>query len=220
MDDAHAAAKAGAAAGTLIVADRQTAGRGRGGRVWSSEAGAGLWMTLIERPRGTEVSGVLALRVGMRLAAALDPFVRSPVRLKWPNDLYVGDGKLAGILVEARWRNAAIDWVAIGVGVNMRLPLDLPHVAHVRAGVSRAELMSALVPGMREAVRGEGPLGAEELAAWNERDLSIGRRISRPVRGVVQGVAVDGALLVLEPDHVVATAVRAGSLEFSDLPPY
>lgn len=213
MDDAHAEALAGAPAGTLIVADEQRQGRGRAGRSWASEQGSGLWMTLVERPEDTAMLGVLALRTGMALADALHAFVEHPVRLKWPNDLFVGDGKLGGILIEARWRESAVDWVAIGVGVNMRVPTAIDTAAAVRDGVTRAELLQAIVPAMRAAARQTGALSSRELEAWRRRDLAVGRRIVLPTAGIVRGIAPDGALLV-EQDGVT-TEVRAGSLVFS-----
>lgn len=219
MDDAHAAAAAGALAGTLIVADTQGQGRGRGGRVWESADRAGLWMTLIERPRDSEMLGVLALRVGMALALALEPFVDSPVRVKWPNDLFVGGGKLAGILIEARWRESMVDWVAIGVGVNTRVPEGMPLATAVRPGVTRAELLRVMIPAMREAAQRAGVLTEREIATWRARDLAIGRRISAPLVGEVMGIGADGALLVREPDSSANTIVHAGSLVFADSPP-
>jgi len=215
MDDAHLAASSGAKAGTLIVADAQTVGRGRGGKSWMSEPNAGLWMTLVERPSDGDTTGVLALRVGIGLAAALDAFVESPVRLKWPNDLYVGHGKLAGILIEARWRQSVMDWVAIGVGVNMRVPEEFPDASCVRRDVSRAQLLSALVPAMRRAARATGPLTTQERDAWLARDVVIGRAIAAPIAGVAVGLAADGALLVRKPGHADDTPVRTGSIEFA-----
>ncbi|MHB2034867.1 MAG: biotin--[acetyl-CoA-carboxylase] ligase, partial [Gemmatimonadaceae bacterium] len=102
LDVAHARAAEGAAAGTLILADEQTAGRGRQGRAWVSQRASGIWLTLIERPADPRAVDVLSLRLGLHAAAALAPFVHSPIGLKWPNDLYVDGRKLAGILVEAR----------------------------------------------------------------------------------------------------------------------
>src|SRR4051794_9700307 len=87
LDVAHDLAARGAPAGTLIVADAQTAGRGRMGRSWRSEPGAGIWLTLIERPDSAGGLDVLSLRIGILLAPALEPFAPSPVALKWPNDL-------------------------------------------------------------------------------------------------------------------------------------
>ena len=125
MDVAHVLAAAGAPAGTIVLADRQTAGRGRGGRAWLSEAGAGIWLTLIERPEDGRAIEVLALRVGLYAARILDHYAGSPVGLKWPNDLLLGKRKLAGVLIEARWQDGALQWVAIGLGVNVRAPLSM-----------------------------------------------------------------------------------------------
>ena len=112
LDVAHALAPT-AASGTLVIADEQTAGRGRHGRRWASEPGAGVWLTLIERPSDARALDVLSLRCGLNAAESLDDLAGAPVRVKWPNDLYVGACKLAGILIETRWRGTAPEWVAI-----------------------------------------------------------------------------------------------------------
>ena len=122
MDEAHQLAAVGAPAGTMVVAESQTRGRGREGRRWLSRPGAGLWVTMIERPSDAEAVAALSLRVGLALAPALEPWSDGAVALKWPNDLFVGEGKLAGVLVEARWRGDRPDWVAVGVGVNLVAP--------------------------------------------------------------------------------------------------
>ena len=112
MDVAHALAEDGAPAGTLVLASSQAAGRGRSGKTWTSEPDAGLWCTLVERPQDGRALEVLALRVGLHLAEALTPLVDGAVQLKWPNDLYVDDRKLGGILIEVRWRDALLAIVA------------------------------------------------------------------------------------------------------------
>lgn len=216
MDEAHALASTGAPAGVLVVADRQVRGRGRSGQRWESAAGDGLWMTLIERPSDEDVVGVLSLRMGLALAEALDALVDEPISVKWPNDVYSGRGKLAGILIEARWRDAMVDWVAIGVGINRRVPSSMPQAATIRADVSRTALLTAVVPGMRSAAARQGPLSAEELAGWHSRDMARGRRIRLPVDGVVAGISADGALLVERVPGAVPEPVRAGSLVFAD----
>ncbi|MGI8509422.1 MAG: biotin--[acetyl-CoA-carboxylase] ligase, partial [Gemmatimonadaceae bacterium] len=118
MDEAHARGSAGAEPGTLVLAEEQTAGRGRNGRRWSSPP-RGIWLTLIERPTDVAALEVLSLRVGLAAARALDRFAPEPLRVKWPNDLYVDTSKLAGKPVEARWRGEGPEWVAISFGVNM-----------------------------------------------------------------------------------------------------
>ena len=184
--------------------------------MWESAEHAGLWMTLLERPKDSEMLGVLALRVGMAVAAALDPFVAAPVRVKWPNDLFVGDGKLAGTLIEARWRESLVDWVAIGVGVNMRVPAGMSNAATVRHDVTRADLLRVMIPAMRAAAQRKGVLTDREIALWRERDLAVGRRITAPLNGEVSGIGADGALLVREGGASSSTVVHAGSLVFAD----
>ena len=119
LDVAHALASQGAPEGTLVVADYQTAGRGRFGRVWSSRPGLGVWCTVIERPNDPEALDVLSIRVGLRAAQALDALAGERVGVKWPNDLVLAAGKVGGILSEARWTGASLAWVAVGVGVGV-----------------------------------------------------------------------------------------------------
>lgn len=210
MDVAHRLAAEGCRSGTLVIANHQSAGRGRGGGRWTSESARGLWLTIIERP--VDVSGleVLALRVGLRLARALDRFAPEPLRLKWPNDLYVDDKKLAGILIEARWRESKLEWVAIGVGVNVVAPDDLPLAAELDPGTRRIEVLEDLIPAIRSASISVGKLKPIELIEWNARDLARGRECSEPARGVVEGISEDGELLVALADSVAR--FRSGSL--------
>jgi BirA family biotin operon repressor/biotin-[acetyl-CoA-carboxylase] ligase len=209
MDVAHALGAQGAPAGTLVVADEQTAGRGRGGRAWTSQAGAGIWMTLLERPNDPEALSVLSIRLGLRAAPVLERYVDEPVRLKWPNDVLLGARKLAGILVESRWRDRQVDWVAIGIGVNVTPPHAV-EAAALRDGTRRIDVLGELVPALRAAARARGVLSPGELEGWATRDYAAGRRCRSPVAGRVLGVAADGSLVV-EREGITALA-RAGSL--------
>ena len=204
MDDAHSLATLDAPAGTVVLTDRQTAGRGRSGRRWASEAGQGIWMTLIERPNDPSAVDVLSLRLGLRAARTLDRYAASPVRVKWPNDLFVGSGKLAGILVEARWRSGRIDWVAIGIGVNVREPADVANAASLAPGVERVGVLAELVPSLRAAAAARGPLSAAELEEFATRDFAAGRACVEPAPGEVRGITPSGELLV-----ETATGLRA-----------
>lgn len=218
LDVAHDLAAAGAPAGTLVIADAQNAGRGRQGRSWRSEPDAGVWLTLIERPAGPAALEVLSLRVGLTMASALDDLATSPIRLKWPNDLYVDRRKLGGILIEARWREGRPDWVSIGVGINLRPPEGEGRAAGLREGVSRDQVLDAVVPAIRSAAEGVGPLSATELAAFADRDLAAGQACTEPAVGVVQGIDPTGGLLVdissSGSPHVIV--VRAGSLVLAE----
>jgi BirA family transcriptional regulator, biotin operon repressor / biotin---[acetyl-CoA-carboxylase] ligase len=218
LDVAHELAAAGAPAGTLVVAAAQTAGRGRMGRSWQSEAGAGVWMTMIERPADPAALETLSLRVGLAVAPALDPLAEAPVRLKWPNDLYVGTGKLGGILIEARWREGRPEWVAIGLGVNLRPPESETRAVGLRAGVSRDAVLERIAAPVRAAARMSGPLTGDELARFAERDFAAGRACIEPAAGVVQGIDSAGALLVDVSSRGVkqVVVVRTGSLVFRE----
>jgi BirA family transcriptional regulator, biotin operon repressor / biotin---[acetyl-CoA-carboxylase] ligase len=197
MDAAHALGVAGAPAGTMVVADEQTAGRGRQGGAWRSPASRGVWLTLLERPADATGLDVLSLRVGLAAARALDALADGPVRLKWPNDLFVAGGKVAGVLVEARWRGRRPDWVAIGLGVNVRPPRDVPSASGLREGASRIDvLLGPLVPAVRVAAARRGPLDEDELADYAARDYARGRRCVLPARGIVAGVSPAGELAV------------------------
>lgn len=216
QDVAHRLAGDGAPGGTVVLADAQTAGRGRQGRAWRSAPGHGVWVTVVERPEDRSAVEVLSLRLGLRLAEALDRWVAMPVRVKWPNDLLLPEGKLAGILVEARWRDARLDWVAIGVGLNVRRPPDAEGASALRDGAARLDVLAAVVGAVRGAAAARGPLSAEDLEAWAARDAARGRRCVAPVAGVVEGIAADGALLVRAAAGM--ERVRAGSLTFEEPP--
>ncbi|MBC8088444.1 MAG: biotin--[acetyl-CoA-carboxylase] ligase [Phycisphaerae bacterium] len=214
MDEAHLLAQQGASAGTLIIADEQTAGRGRGGNAWESIAGTGIWCTLIERPADPAAVDVLSIRLGLAIARALDGLAAAPIRLKWPNDVFVGGGKLAGILVEARWREGGIDWVAIGIGLNLQTPKFNAGAAALRPGITRSDGLRLMIPAIREAARMRGILSLQEQTDWLERDLSLDRTITSPIAGVVRGIEPNGALRV-EDELGVMHELRTGSLVFA-----
>ena len=214
LDVAHRIAAAGAPAGTLVIANEQTAGRGRGGKSWQSSPGAGIWLTLIERPTETSGLDVLSLRVGLAAAEALDRFAAEPIRLKWPNDLYADRGKLAGILVEARWREQSVEWVAIGLGVNVKAPENIENAAGLEPGTELLDVLGELVPAIREAAQASGPLRADEREEFNARDMARGKACIEPAVGRVAGITPTGELLVALADSVIP--FRSGSLVLRD----
>lgn len=215
LDVAHRIAAAGAPAGTLVIANEQTAGRGRGGKSWQSSPGAGIWLTLIERPADNSGLGVLSLRVGLAAAQALDRFAAEPIRLKWPNDLYIDRRKLAGILVEARWREQSVEWVSIGLGVNVKTPEELANAAGLEPGAERLDVLSELIPAFRTVAQASGPLRADEREEFNARDLARGKACIEPAIGRVAGISPTGELLVAMADSVIP--FRSGSLVLRDI---
>lgn len=197
-----------------MIANEQTAGRGRGGKSWQSSPGAGLWLTLIERPTDPSGLGVLSLRVGLAAAEALDRFAAEPIRLKWPNDLFIDRAKLAGILVEARWREQVVEWVAIGLGVNVKPPGKVEAAAWLEPGTERVDVLAELVPAMREAASATGELTSDEMEEFAARDLARGRVCIEPANGRVAGITPTGELLVVLADSV--TPFHSGSLVLED----
>lgn len=196
--------------GTLVLADRQTAGRGRHGRRWDSAPGVGIWLTLIERPTDARALDVLSLRCGLRAAAALDSIAGHQISLKWPNDLYLCGRKLAGILIETRWRGASPDWVAVGFGLNVVAP-ELETAAGLPSGTTRLDVLARLVPALRAAARDTGHLTMDELRLWRSRDLTAGLATATPAVGIARGIAAAGELLIEEPGGIVSRH-RTGSL--------
>lgn len=215
MDEAHARAAQGALPGTMILAESQTAGRGRSGGSWIAVDGDSILCTIIERPATAAALTVLSLRIGLGVAQALDAFADAPVTVKWPNDLFVGDRKVAGILVEARWRDQRPDWVATAIGVNVgAAPSGVPAAGGLRPGTSRLDVLQAIVPPMRDAAQRTGPLSPAELLAWRTRDRLRGRRVSRPVAGEVSGILPTGELVI--ETAAGPAAVRSGSIILED----
>jgi len=157
----------GAREGTVVIAESQSAGRGRLGRTWHSPPGAGLYFSVVLRP-GTSILQLLTLAAGVAIASAIQAATGLAPVLKWPNDLYIGRRKLAGILAEAGAAPSGISHVVVGVGINLRSASYPPEVAE-RATSIAGELG-------READRGVvlGECLAEFAARYD--DLQHGRR--------------------------------------------
>jgi BirA family biotin operon repressor/biotin-[acetyl-CoA-carboxylase] ligase len=135
------------------------------------------------------------------------------VGLKWPNDLYVDGRKLGGILIETRWRHARPDWIAVGIGINVRAP-GLATATGLPDTVDRVTVLSAVVAAVRRAVGASGGLTTTELDAWSARDIAVGRECREPALGTVHGIDVDGALVVRTAAGLAT--FRAGSLVLTD----
>jgi BirA family biotin operon repressor/biotin-[acetyl-CoA-carboxylase] ligase len=212
LDVAHAIASS-APSGTLILADEQTAGRGSHGRRWTSRAGAGIWLALLERPADARALDVLSLRCGLYAAESLDELATDTIGVKWPNDLYVRARKLAGVLIETRWRGGVAEWVAIGFGLNVLDP-PLDSATGLARGATRVAALRRLVPALRRAAAATGHLTPDELARWEARDVARGRAVVAPSVGTIEAVSPLGELLVRQPDGTVARH-RTGTLTFA-----
>ncbi len=123
LDIARAMAERGAPEGTVVIAGRQTAGRGRLGRFWESPPGGAWFSLLLRSSRDLGQAGCISVLSAVALAQALREQYGLPVRVKWPNDLFLYGQKLGGILVELSSVGSRIDWLILGVGINVNNPL-------------------------------------------------------------------------------------------------
>ena len=192
-------AAAGAPPGTLITADEKTAGRGRQGRTWLAAPGEALLMSVVVR----EVEPTLPLACAVAVAETCDALVDGvEARIKWPNDVWAGGRKVAGILVEGRPREG---WAVLGIGLNVatgEFPDEITDIATSLAlHGSDATVADALVELVQRLHRWLGAAADEVLAAWSKRDALHGERIRWDGgSGVAAGVDESGALLVALDD--------------------
>lgn len=218
-DRARALADDGAGAFSTVLADEQTAGRGRSGHRWHSPAGAGLFLSTLLPGTGAPPAH-LPLVVGLAAARAVEAAVpRVGVGLKWPNDLFIRGRKVGGILCE-RHQGA----VVTGVGLNVRqrardFPPELVGTATsleaaADGRVSVGSVVTALLRELRALCRRPPPALTEELheeLAVRDvlRDLQVETQMAGP--GIARGIDADGALLLERPDGTVKRIV-AGSV--------
>jgi len=220
-DLASRMADAGADEGVVVMANRQTAGRGRLGRGWESPAGAGLYLSAVLRPP-PRVAPLLTIAAGVAVADGIEAATGLRAELKWPNDVHVAGRKLAGILAEG-----AAQHVVMGIGINVRSAALPPEVA-VRAGslegelgrpVDRglvlAECLAALAMRYEQLQRRENEA---VLEAWRRRATwSLGREVQWESQGArwsgrAADIAEDGSLIVQADTGRVQ--IRAGEVRW------
>lgn len=226
-DVARTLALDGAPHGTCVVAEEQSAGRGRGGKAWSSAPGLGIWLSLLVRPREVPSPELLPILTGVAAAAALDPFIApEQVGLKWPNDLYAGERKIGGILCEAVWAEGRISAVVAGIGLNVLhgaadFPDDLRDTSSSlrQAGggaPDRVEVAGAVIRGVLGALSAPAEvLGGSVLGELSRRDVLRGHEVrvsgGTETRGVALGVSPAGALLIRDTRGVLRS-ITAGTV--------
>jgi len=211
--DLLALARDGAAEGAVLVADHQTAGRGRSGRTWTAPPNASVLLSVLVRP-APHLAGLSTMAMGLGAADAIESVARFRPRLKWPNDLvWPGDGsapdrKLAGILAEAHWPSAGDPAVVVGIGINVNWPTELPDdlaeiataVNHVAGHDVDRELL--LVDLLLHFDRRYDELGSDALLdAWRTSSATLGRRVrvdlgTEQIEGVAEDITAEGHLVV------------------------
>ncbi|WP_210450472.1 bifunctional biotin--[acetyl-CoA-carboxylase] ligase/biotin operon repressor BirA [Pantoea ananatis] len=207
--------------GSVCLAEYQQAGRGRRGRHWFSPFGANLYMSMYWRlEQGPAAAMGLSLVIGIIMAETLRSLGAQDVRVKWPNDIYLHDRKLAGILVELTGKTGDAAQIVIGAGIN--LAMRTAEAAQINQGwinlqeagvtINRNELAATLINRLREAL----PVFEQEgltpfVTRWAELDNFINRPVKlligeREVHGIARGIDNQGGLQ-LEQDGKIQSWV-------------
>ena len=218
--EAKELAMAGAPEGTVVIAELQLAGRGRLGRRWTSPAGKGLLFSVILRPTlPMSRAHMLTIVAAVAAARGIEAQTEASVRIKWPNDLFVGDRKAGGILLEVAGEQDVVEWVIVGIGINVNteyaeLPVDLRRTAvslKMATGepVDRSELLARILLALETAYKEAQKHGFDRaLSEFRQRDYLLKRSVSVQTRegsviGEATGIDNQGALLVQLPHRHV-----------------
>ena len=214
-DIAKREAKKGAREGTVILAEEQTAGRGRLKRAWLSPRGS-IALSIILHPTPTQLPSLIML-ASLAVARCIEKVGGLETQIKWPNDVLINGKKVCGILIESDVRGSAVDYAVIGIGLNVNLkPADFPEIAATATSlskelgheVSRLKVLRSLLTFMEREylllAKGESP-----VTRWTARLLQIGEEVQVDTpwgreTGQLQGVDAHGALLVRQGDGTEA----------------
>lgn len=211
---AYELAERGLAEGSVIFADEQLRGKGRHGRIWQSRPGCGIYMSCVLRPRMTpnEIPKI-TLVAAVAVAKAIRDYTGLNAMIKWPNDILINGRKVCGILTEMKAEQDLIDFIILGIGVNVNTKVkDLPRGASslkeesraLRGGedISRVELAKKILETLEEYYntlkkKGSGSI----IEEWKEFSAMLGSRVkvllpNRTFEADAHNIDPDGALVV------------------------
>ncbi len=210
-DIAKRQAKKGAREGTVILAEEQTAGRGRLKRAWLSPKGS-IALSIILHPTPTQLPSLIMV-ASLAVARCIEKVGGLETQIKWPNDVLINGKKVCGILIESDVRGSAVDYAVIGIGINVNLkPADFPEIAATATSlaqelgreISQREMIRCLL------VEAENlylalPEGDSVFREWRDRLVTLGKEVElisgkTSYQGVAESVASDGSLLLRQPD--------------------
>ncbi len=206
-------AESGAPSGSLVLADRQTAGKGRRGRRWESPPGVGLWFSLLLRPQHPEDNWHLVpMLLSEMVAVSLGRIVGVRFQVKWPNDVFHGGKKICGILCESGSGERAFEYIVAGIGINVNqdisdFPAELrPHATSLRLVSGRPvdrlvlleEVLRHFAAHLLPIVEGKK---AVRLDAWKTLCPDLGKKVrvvlgSGHIEGIFREVTAAGEILI------------------------
>lgn len=196
---------------TVLVAEGQTEAYGRGGRSWASPAGRGLYLTIVRRAPEGEPLSLVPIAVARWTGEVLRDRAGAASELKWPNDLYAGGRKLAGVIAESRTQGD-VTCVAVGIGVNVlgsAAALELPHATTVQEQTGKVVKLAPLLQSLLDRIDRElaAPRWSEEVRAWEQASLH------RPGDRLTiwrNGEEVTGQYLGLDPSGFLRLRTETG----------
>jgi BirA family biotin operon repressor/biotin-[acetyl-CoA-carboxylase] ligase len=222
QDIARREAEDGVPEGTVVIAEEQTAGRGRFGRRWVSPAGLNLYLTIVLRPDIAQLRA-LSMAAPLGVCRAVETVTDVQPLVKWPNDVITGGKKLAGVLIESEMSGENVRYALVGIGINVNYRVDDPEISGIATSliqqenspVSREKLLAVLMNEM-ESLYNTPISGGEVHDRWKARLDTLGREVTvrfqgESYEGVAEDVDAYGNLLLRLADGRVLT-LEAGEV--------
>ena len=217
----------GAPEGTLVVAEKQTAGRGRRGKVWESPLGTGIWMSLVLRPQIMPAeASVLTLLCGLATAEAIEAETGLSAGIKWPNDILINGKKAVGILTEMDCEMSEVHFVIPGIGINVNTASFPPEIAEIATSlylecgktVSRRRLVHKVLERLEEHYETFLRTGsfAAMLEDYRKHCITLGKEVHvlgrEPFFAEALDITPEGELLVRRADNGKEEVVFSGEV--------
>ena len=226
MKVAKREAQRGVAEGTVIIADEQTAGKGRKKRIWLSPRGS-IALSIVLYPSIVHLPSLIMLS-SLAVVYSIEGVTGLKPQLKWPNDVLINGKKVCGILIETGVRGRKVDYSIIGIGINVNLCLaDFPEISPIATSlsaelgreISQTDLIRCLLVEV-EKLYLDLPSGEAIFQQWRSRLVTLGRRVQvswgeTSYEGVAESVTRDGSLLLRCPDGSF-TRIVAGDVTLRD----
>lgn len=212
---AKAWAKEGAKEGSFVIADYQNKGKGRLGKVWLSPKGTGIWMSLILRPEllPTEIPQI-TLVAGLSMSKAIHEITGLDTKIKWPNDIVVNKKKVCGILTEMRVLESKIDYVIVGIGVNVNdqsFDSSIPYATSLAIEGKKSYQREAIIKKFVEFFEKDYELYCEDrslqrlLTQYKDKCINLNKEVrilssQEEFVGTIEDIGLDGSLVVRRQD--------------------
>jgi len=226
MEVAKREAQRGAAEGTVIIADEQTAGKGRKKRTWLSPRGS-IALSIVLYPSIVHLPSLIMLS-SLAVVYSIESVTGLKPQLKWPNDVLINGRKVCGILIENGVKGKKVDYAIVGIGINVNLRLaDFPEISPIATSLSaelgreipQMDLIRRLLVEVERLYLGLSS-GEAIFQQWRSRLVTLGRRVQvswgeTSYEGIAESVAGDGSLLLRCPDGSF-TRIVAGDVTLRD----